>query len=109
MSSDQPTTSPSKDDKLKATVLKSFFTEQGSLKHLPSQLKKKLIVLEYLATKLDPAHKYTEREINDFIKPINADYATIRRELFIHKFVNRNNEIYELNEPREWRDWRTLR
>ncbi|CAG7652574.1 DUF2087 domain-containing protein [Paenibacillus allorhizosphaerae] len=106
--SEQVANALSKNEKLKKSVLRNFFTEQGSLKHLPSQLKKRLIVLEHLAHQLNPKKKYTEKEFNEFIKPLNEDYATIRRELFIHKFVNRNNDIYEVNEPGDWRDWRTL-
>ena len=98
----------SKHEKLKKSVLRNFFTEQGCIKHLPSQLKKRLIVLEHLANQLNAKKKYTEKEINEFIKPLNEDYATIRRELFIHKFVNRNNDIYEVNVPEDWRDWNTL-
>lgn len=106
--SEQVTNALSKNEKLKNSVLRNFFTEQGSIKHLPSQLKKRLIVLEHLANQLNAKKKYTEKELNEFIKPLNEDYATIRRELFVHKFVNRNNDIYEVNEPGDWRDWRTL-
>ncbi|QHW30767.1 DUF2087 domain-containing protein [Paenibacillus rhizovicinus] len=97
-----------KNEKLKQSVLRNFITEQGSIVHLPSQLKKRLIVLEHLANQLDARKKYSEKEINAFIKPLNEDFATIRRELFIHKFVNRENDIYEVNESKEWRDWKTL-
>lgn len=106
--SDQVTNECSKNEKLKVAVLRNFFTEQGSIKNLPSQLKKKLIVLEHLANQLNAQKKYSEKEINDFIKPLYEDFATIRRELFIHKFVNRNHDIYEVNERGEWRDWKTL-
>jgi hypothetical protein len=106
--SEQVASALSKNEKLKKSVLRNFFTEQGSIKHLPSQLKKRLIVLEHLANQLNANIKYTEKELNEFIKPLNEDYATIRRELFIHKFVNRNHDIYEVNEPEDWRDWKTL-
>jgi hypothetical protein len=106
--SEQVTNEWSKNEKLKNAVLRNFFTEQGSIKQLPSQLKKRLIVLEQLVNQLNENIKYTEKEINEFIKPMNEDFATIRRELFIHRFVNRNNDIYEVNEPGEWRDWKTL-
>jgi hypothetical protein len=98
----------SKDEKLKRAVLRSFITEQGCIKQLPSRLKKRLIILEHLISQLKTDRKYTEQEINEFIKPLNDDYATIRRELYIHKFINRHNEIYEVNDPEEWRNWRTL-
>ncbi|TYP73297.1 DUF2087 domain-containing protein [Paenibacillus methanolicus] len=102
------TPAPSKNDKLQQAVLRNFLTKEGAIKHLPSQLKKRIIVLEYLASKMDTARTYTELEINAFLKPFNEDYATIRRELYIHRFVNREHDIYEVNEPGEWRNWRTL-
>ena len=86
----------------------NFFHRARQHKASSQTIKKRLIVLEHLASQLNAAKMYTEKEINEFIKPLNEDYATIRRELFIHKFVNRNNDIYEVNEPEEWRDWKTL-
>ncbi|MFC4104272.1 DUF2087 domain-containing protein [Paenibacillus xanthanilyticus] len=106
--SEPNTPAPSKNDKLQQSVLRNFLTKEGAITHLPSQMKKRIIVLEYLAGRLDAARTYTELEINAFLKPLNEDYATIRRELYIHRFVNRENDIYEVNEPGEWRDWRTL-
>ncbi|MBB3110046.1 hypothetical protein FHS18_002113 [Paenibacillus phyllosphaerae] len=97
-----------KNEKLKNAVLRNFITEQGLIKQLPSQLKKRLIVLEHLASQLDPCRTYTEIEMNAFIKPLNEDFATIRRELYIHRFVNRHHDIYERNDPEQWRDWTTL-
>ncbi|GIO37983.1 hypothetical protein J41TS12_28440 [Paenibacillus antibioticophila] len=84
----------------KQTVIKNFFTKEGRLKHLPAQQKKKRIVLEHLVEGLKPNTKYTEKEINEYIKQYHEDYATIRREFIIHQYMYRENEIYELN-PRE--------
>lgn len=107
--SNHPTNTQNKNEKLQKSVLRNFFTEKGRLKNLPSQLKKKLIVLEHLTCQLEPKKAYSEQEMNEFIKVYHEDYATIRRELFIHRFVNRNNEIYEVNAPGEWRDWVSLK
>ncbi|GIO43987.1 MULTISPECIES: DUF2087 domain-containing protein [Paenibacillus] len=84
----------------KQTVIKNFFTKEGRLKHLPAQQKKKRIVLEHLVEGLKPNTKYTEKEINEYIKQYHEDYATIRREFIMHQYMYRENEIYELN-PRE--------
>lgn len=94
--------------KLQESVIKNFFTAEGKLKQIPSQLKKKLIVLEYIVSQLESGRKYTEKEINTFIKPVHEDFATIRREFIMHQFMYREKEIYELN-PRElWARWETL-
>ncbi|MEC0089427.1 DUF2087 domain-containing protein [Paenibacillus macquariensis] len=94
--------------KLQESVINNFFTAEGKLKQIPAQLKKKLIVLEHLVSQLEEGRKYTEKEINHFIKPVHEDFATIRREFIMHQFMYRENEIYELN-PRElWARWETL-
>lgn len=90
------------DTRLKETVVKNFFTAEGRLKHLPAQLKKKLIVLAHLASKLEAGRSYAEQEINAFIKNYHEDFATIRREFIMHQFMFRENEVYELNPPELW-------
>ncbi|MBM7662632.1 putative transcriptional regulator [Bacillus mesophilus] len=89
-------------------VIQNFFTSDGRLKQIPSQLKKKVIILEYLIGKLEKEKQYQEREINQFIKQFHDDFATIRREFIMHQFMYRENSVYELN-PRElWTKWEKL-
>jgi len=94
--------------KFRESTLRNFFTEDGRLKHLPSQLKKKLIVLEQLVSQLKKGQKYTEKEMNAFIQRFHPDYATIRREFIMHQFMYRTNEIYELNPKVMWANWEQL-
>lgn len=94
--------------KLQESVIKNFFTVEGKLKQIPAQLKKKLIILEHLVSQLESGRKYTEKEINNFIKPAHEDFATIRREFIMHQFMYRENEIYELNPKELWARWDTL-
>ncbi|MFE5323859.1 metalloregulator ArsR/SmtB family transcription factor [Paenibacillus sp. NPDC056579] len=93
---------------LEHSVIKNFFTADGALKHLPSQLKKKLIVLERLVSQLDKGRKYTEKELNEFISGFHEDYATIRREFIMHQFMYRENEVYEVNPEELWARWESL-
>ncbi|MGP0587773.1 metalloregulator ArsR/SmtB family transcription factor [Paenibacillus timonensis] len=86
----------------KAAVLDNFFNKNGTLKHLPAQRKKKLIVLERLVKGLEPHRKYKEKEINEYILNYHEDYATIRREFIMNHFMYRENDIYELNPPELW-------
>jgi hypothetical protein len=94
--------------RLKESVIKNFFTNEGKLKSMPVQLKKKLIVLELLVSKFEKGRKYNEREINEFIKNFHGDFATIRREFIMHQFMFRENQIYELNPPEMWAKWEVL-
>ncbi|MDU4694706.1 MAG: metalloregulator ArsR/SmtB family transcription factor [Paenibacillus sp.] len=86
----------------KAAIQDNFFNRDGTLKHLPAQRKKKLIVLERLIKGLEPHRKYTEKEINEYIRNFHEDYATIRREFVMNHFMYRENDIYELNPPELW-------
>lgn len=46
---------------LEATVLRNFLAKDGKLRQIPAQYKKKLIVLQMLAEKLEPGRVYPER------------------------------------------------
>ncbi|MGO4110592.1 metalloregulator ArsR/SmtB family transcription factor [Paenibacillus sp. YAF4_2] len=95
-------------ERMKQSVIKNFFTAAGKLKSIPAQLKKKLIVLEHIVSKLEKERKYTEKELNEFIKGYHEDFATLRREFIMHQFMFRQNEIYELNPQEMWARWETL-
>ncbi|WP_068496257.1 DUF2087 domain-containing protein [Paenibacillus kribbensis] len=94
---------------LEATVLRNFFAKDGKLRQIPAQYKKKLIVLQMLAEKLEPGRVYPERELNEWIKQYHDDFATIRRELIMHQFMYREREMYELNPREMWTRWDQVR
>jgi hypothetical protein len=94
--------------RMKESVIKNFFTTEGKLKHMPAQLKKKLIVLEHLVSGLEKGRKYSEKEMNVFIQHFHEDFATIRREFIMHQFMSRENQIYELNPQELWTRWEML-
>lgn len=94
--------------KLKDSVIKNFFTREGKLKHLPVQLKKKLIVLHHIVSQLTRGQKYSEKDINAFIKGFHDDFATMRREFIMHQLMFRENDVYELNPQELWAKWETL-
>ncbi|MGG1686495.1 metalloregulator ArsR/SmtB family transcription factor [Pseudalkalibacillus sp. NRS-1564] len=83
-------------------VINNFLAPDGTLKHLPSQRKKKIIILKHLINGLERGKKYPEKEINEYIKKFHPDFATIRREFIINHFMYRENNIYELNPEEMW-------
>ncbi|NBC71536.1 metalloregulator ArsR/SmtB family transcription factor [Paenibacillus sacheonensis] len=97
-----------KNERMKQSVLRNFFTADGKLKHIPAQLKKKRIVLEDLAERLEEGRKYSEKELNEFIKLVHPDFATIRREFIMHAYLYREQEVYERNPREMWERWETL-
>lgn len=94
--------------KLRDSVIRNFLDTEGRLTSIPSQLKKKLIVLEYLAGRLEREREYEESEINAFIRLYHADYATIRREFIVQGFMSRENEVYRRNPRSAVRRWEEL-
>lgn len=94
--------------KFRDTVIKNFFDANGKLKAMPSQKKKKLVIFEYLISKLNPERQYTEKEINTFIKQFHEDFCTIRREFIIHGFMDRNESMYRVNVKEVWKNWESL-
>lgn len=98
-----------RNDALKQSVLNNFFSKDGKLKQIPAQYKKKLIVLEWMASKLENGRKYAEKEINEFIKTYHDDFATIRREFIMHQMMYRENDIYELNPREMWTRWEEVK
>lgn len=81
----------------KAKVLSTYFKEglDGKLDTFPSKEKRKLIVLQNIITRFERNKTYSEKEVNEILKSIYNDYATIRRYLIEYGFMNRNKDCTE--------------
>ncbi|WP_085507787.1 metalloregulator ArsR/SmtB family transcription factor [Thalassobacillus devorans] len=86
----------------KQKVVQNFVTSEGKLKQIPSQLKKKLVILSYFVRHFETGKVYDEKEVNDYIKTFHDDYATIRREWVMQQFMYRENNRYQLNPVEMW-------
>ena len=82
--------------------LKNFMDTEGRLTAYPSKRKMKLYVLFFLAEKFEKGKVYTEKEVNDLLRQWHTfnDPATLRRELYNHRFLNRDSygKEYSLEE-----------
>ena len=65
----------------------------------------KLVLLEYLISKLNAENQYTEKEINAFIKQYHDDFCTIRREFIVQGFMDREDNMYRINGREMWTKW----
>jgi biotin operon repressor len=79
----------------RARVLRNFFDGE-QLKTIPAQRKQRVIVLQKLVERFDPARTYTEREVNDLLRPAHDDVASLRRELVDYGYMTRERGIYQV-------------
>ena len=75
-------------------ILKNMFVslEPLKLKQFSPKEKKKLVILKRIAESFDKSRKYSELEINEHLKQIYDDFATIRRYLIEYKFMDRSKD-----------------
>lgn len=59
------------------------------LKVFPAKEKKKYVLLTYIIKLFKKGVTYTEKEINDILKPVYEDYVIIRRYLVDYQFLDR--------------------
>ncbi len=61
-------------------VLRDYLVD-GRLKTIPTQRKKRDVILRYLAQRFEPGRLYSEKEVNAILVDYHDDVATLRREL----------------------------
>lgn len=79
-------------------VLRDFM-EGTRLKEIPASLKKRLVILKWLASQFEPGARYREAEVNEVIKCHHPDFATLRRELIVNRFMERGGGLYWRTQP----------
>ena len=83
-------------------ILRNFLDATGKLTAFPAKRKMKLYALLYLAQKIPADTDFTEQEINGILLDWHtfADPATLRRELYDYRFLNRSRDgkVYRLAE-----------
>ena len=104
------TPEPDDDTKYREAVLAAFF-DNGRLTQMPSQRKKREIVLRRLSDELDPDKEYKERELNSLLESHSLpDYCFVRREMIAFGLLTRRKnpeggeDLYSLTDPKEQKD-----
>ena len=83
------------EEKYKKEVLSHFF-KYGRLTQIPTQRKKREIVLGEIAKQFEAEKKYDEKEVNEIIHRFHEDHCTIRREMIACGLMAREKEVYWL-------------
>lgn len=91
--SDEAQEQAQRDADYRKRVIDAFF-EYGKLKSIPTQLKKKRIVLEVMAEAFAFDRTYSEREVNVMLADFHDDFCTIRRDMVSERLLGRNGGEY---------------
>ena len=78
-------------------VLRDFFDGER-LRRIPAQRKKRVVVLKKLLERFEPGRTYSEREVNELLGRAHEDVATLRRELVMYGFLERERSVYRVAE-----------
>ncbi|MEZ4707642.1 MAG: metalloregulator ArsR/SmtB family transcription factor [Caldilineaceae bacterium] len=81
------------EDAFQQKVLRTFF-KHGRLVSIPTQLKKRQIIMQKLVQEFAPAQDYTENEVNHILVEFHDDVAYLRRELISQGLMERAKGIY---------------
>lgn len=82
-----------RDEAYRQHVLDSFF-QDGRLKTIPAQRKKKRIVLQALVGQFEPQRIYPEGEVNAILARYHDDVCTLRRDLVGEGLLERDAQGY---------------
>ena len=81
-------------DEFEVKTLRGYFHSDGMLKSIPSQHKKLIVILNYIARDFKPGVQYSESEVNQMLRRYHEDTASLRRFLVDHKLLMREKGIY---------------
>jgi len=83
-----------REEKYKKEVISHFF-KYGRLTQIPTQRKKREIVLAKIAERFELDRAYAEKEVNGIILQYHEDFCTIRREMIAFGLMTRDRGIYK--------------
>ena len=74
--------------------IRGFIDADGRLTALPAKRRKKYLALSYLADRIPPEGRYTEKEFSDLLRTLHtfSDPATLRREMFDCFLIDRDTD-----------------
>lgn len=75
------------------------YLDGDRLKEIPAQLKKRQVIVRWLADQFEWERDYSEAEVNETLKRRYPDSATLRRELIGERLLARDHGRYWRTEP----------
>jgi len=79
-------------------ILSDYMNTDGTLKALPTQNKKLMVILRYAMKFFEPGKRYPEKQVNEILVRFHEDTASLRRYMVDHGLFKREKGIYWLSE-----------
>ena len=73
-------------------VLKAYLNADGTIKQIPQEGKKMLVILNFILDAFAFDTNYTEKEVNTILRRFHVDTATLRRNLIDYGFMARESD-----------------
>lgn len=90
-------------------ILRDYLRPDGSLKMIPSQWKKLLVILRHIVQAFEPGQRYPEKEVNQILARFHEDTASLRRELVGSKLMDRaggGGDYWRIDSGQEQSSWK---
>ncbi|MGE5123940.1 MAG: DUF2087 domain-containing protein [Acidobacteriaceae bacterium] len=81
-------------DEFEVKTLRGYLSRDGSLKSIPNQHKKLMVILNYIARDFKPGMQYSESQVNQMLRRYHEDTAALRRYLADNGLLKREKGIY---------------
>ncbi len=75
-------------------ILSSYIAVDGSLKSIPTQHKKLMVILHHIVKQFQPGIRYPEKQVNEILRRFHEDYAALRRYLVDNRLMAREKGEY---------------
>jgi hypothetical protein len=72
----------------------SPFVRDGRITVMPSRPAKRRLLLDCVAQAFEPGHRYPEAAVDDVLKALTDDHASLRRHLVDEGFLSRQAGMY---------------
>jgi hypothetical protein len=81
-------------DEFTIKTLRAYLSPDGTLKAIPTQHKKLMVILNHLVKNFEPGVKYPESQVNQILRRFHDDTAALRRYMVDNQLLARDKGIY---------------
>ena len=81
-------------DEFEVKTLRGYISRDGTLKSIPTQQKKLMVILRYITKDFKPGVKYPESQVNQILRRYHEDTAALRRYMADNGLIKREKGIY---------------